>query len=88
MKIGDLETHPYADACPLLAGVEFPEKSCDDIKKNGLLDSKLYAFKGQLLDGRNRLQRASSSASNRRSRSTTATIRSASSSTATSIDAT
>lgn len=53
MKIGDLETHPYADAFPLLAGVEF-ERFRDDIKKNGLLDSKLFLYKGALLDGRNR----------------------------------
>lgn len=55
MKIGELETHPYADAFPMLSGVEF-ERFRDDIKATSLLDDKLYLYKGTLLDGRNRLR--------------------------------
>lgn len=55
MKIGELETHPFADAFPLLAGDEF-ERFRDDIKSKGLLDRKLFRFDGKLLDGRNRFR--------------------------------
>lgn len=55
MKIGDYETHPIADAFPLLQGEEF-ERLKQDIKDNGLVDRELVTFKGKLLDGRNRLR--------------------------------
>lgn len=55
MKIGDYETHPIADAFPLLQGEEF-ERLKQDIKDNGLVERELVTFKGKLLDGRNRLR--------------------------------
>ncbi|HEY1815897.1 MAG TPA: hypothetical protein VGG74_26285 [Kofleriaceae bacterium] len=54
MKIGDLETHPYADAFSLLVGDRW-DSFRDDIKRNGLQNTKLHRYGGKLLDGRNRL---------------------------------
>lgn len=55
MKIGDYETHPFADAFPLLVGEDY-ELFKQDIKDNGLRDRTIWVQKGLLLDGRNRLR--------------------------------
>lgn len=54
MKIGDHETHPAADAFPLMRGAAF-RNLVDDIKRNGLR-SKPVRYKGSILDGRNRVR--------------------------------
>lgn len=53
MRIGDLETHPAADAFPLMGGDDY-ERFRADIKAKGLLDRRLIRYKGKLLDGRHR----------------------------------
>jgi hypothetical protein len=55
MKIGEYETHPLADAFPLLVGEDY-EAFKADIKDNGLRDRDIWLHKGLLLDGRNRLR--------------------------------
>lgn len=55
MKIGDYDTHPLADAFPLLVGEPY-ELFRQDIKDNGLRDRDIWLHKGLLLDGRNRLR--------------------------------
>lgn len=52
MKILDRETHPAADAFPLMNGAEFANL-IDDIKRNGVRH-KGVLYKGCILDGRNR----------------------------------
>jgi hypothetical protein len=52
VKLGELETHPAADAFPLLRGVEFDELVAD-IKAKGLFED-VVLHKGKILDGRNR----------------------------------
>lgn len=51
---GDLTVHPFADAFPLISGVEFAEL-VEDIEKNGLREPLLVTHDGTtLVDGRNR----------------------------------
>lgn len=52
MKIGDYETHPAADAFPLMTGHAF-KLFCEDVKKNELIDDIVVIGK-LILDGRNR----------------------------------
>jgi ParB-like chromosome segregation protein Spo0J len=53
VKIGDYETHPLADAFPLLEGDQY-EGFKLSIKQNGMQLKKGVLFKGRILDGRNR----------------------------------
>lgn len=53
MKILELNTHSYADAFPLLEGDAW-ERFLADVKENGLLNKKIYTYRGDILDGRNR----------------------------------
>lgn len=53
MKIGDYETHPIADAFPLLQGEDF-ERFKQGIKDNGLRDRDVALYQGKILDARNR----------------------------------
>jgi hypothetical protein len=53
MKIGDYDTHPIADAFPLLQGEDF-ERFKQGIKDRGLRDPRVPLFEGKLLDARNR----------------------------------
>jgi hypothetical protein len=53
MKIGDYDTHPIADAFPLLQGEDF-ERFKQGIKDNGLRDPRVPIYEGKLLDARNR----------------------------------
>lgn len=55
MRIGELETHPAADAFPLLSGDAY-ERFRDDVKANGLLDREIWRLDGKILDGRNRIR--------------------------------
>jgi ParB-like chromosome segregation protein Spo0J len=55
MKLGELETHPAADAFPLMTG-ELYRQLVADIKAHGLRDD-IVVCAGKVLDGRNR-QRA------------------------------
>lgn len=55
MKIGKYETHPIADAFPLLAGDEY-KRFVADIKENGFLDDEAFTYRGALIDGRNRMR--------------------------------
>ncbi len=52
MKIGNHETHDFADAFPLLHGDALKRMS-DSIKANGQLN-KIALYQGRILDGRNR----------------------------------
>lgn len=52
MKIGELETHPAADAFPLMRGQAF-RNLVDSIKRNGIRRRGVL-FQGRILDGRNR----------------------------------
>ncbi len=54
MKIGTWETHPSADAFPLMDDEQLRELA-DDIRERGL-DEDIVTFGGLILDGRNRLQ--------------------------------
>jgi hypothetical protein len=53
MKILELDTHPLADAFPLLEG-EAWERFLEDVKTNGLLTKKVHTYQGKIIDGRNR----------------------------------
>lgn len=53
MKIGEYETHPIADAFPLLQGEEY-ERFKQSIKDNGLERRDVALYEGKLLDARNR----------------------------------
>jgi ParB-like chromosome segregation protein Spo0J len=55
MQIGERETHPAADAFPLLTGPDF-DGLVDDIKRNGLLEAIVQDLDERILDGRNRLR--------------------------------
>jgi len=52
MKIGDYETHPIADAFPLLVGEEYDRFKQDVME--GLRDRDVFLYEGKILDARNR----------------------------------
>jgi ParB-like chromosome segregation protein Spo0J len=52
----DLESHPIADAFPMMDGTEFAEL-VDDIKANGVREP-IVLHEGRILDGRNRYRAA------------------------------
>jgi ParB-like chromosome segregation protein Spo0J len=53
LRIGEYDTHPIADAFPLLQGAAF-ERFLQDIKDNKLQEDELWLHDGKILDGRNR----------------------------------
>jgi hypothetical protein len=53
VKIGEYDTHPIADAFPLLQGEDF-ESFKADIEAEGLRDRDVPLYQGKLLDARNR----------------------------------
>lgn len=53
MRIGDLESHPAADAFPVMGGIEY-ERLREDVKDRGFLDRKIWLLGGAILDGRHR----------------------------------
>lgn len=58
MKIGGYQTHPIADAFPLLEGAAFAEL-VEDVRRNGLHEAIEYILDGKgqvVIDGRNRLR--------------------------------
>jgi ParB-like chromosome segregation protein Spo0J len=57
MKLGDYDTHPLADAFPLLEGDDF-EAFKQSIKQCGMRQKSGVLFKGRILDGRNRYRAA------------------------------
>lgn len=52
MKIGEYETHPAADACPLMNGRAF-RNMVESAKRNGIRRRGVL-YNGKILDGRNR----------------------------------
>jgi len=53
MKLGDYDTHPLADAFPLMEGDDF-EALKNSIKQCGLQQKRGVLYRGKILDGRNR----------------------------------
>lgn len=53
MKLGDYETHPIADAFPMLEGAHW-QRFLDKVKRFGVLVLELWRYEGKILDGRNR----------------------------------
>jgi len=58
MKIGDYETHPAADLFPLMEGDEFSALVKSMIERGWDPRRPAEKYKGQILDGRNRLRAA------------------------------
>ncbi len=54
MRIGEYETHPVADAVPLMVGDVY-DRLVENITDVGLLQP-IWLYKGLILDGRNRLR--------------------------------
>jgi hypothetical protein len=57
MKFLGHDTHPIADAFPMLAGDEW-ERFLEDVKLRKLIDDELWIYKGRILDARNRARAA------------------------------
>lgn len=55
MKLGKYETHPAADAFPLLEGPAFT-RFVDDVKRHGQIEDAWRDKDGLVLDGRNRVR--------------------------------
>jgi hypothetical protein len=53
MRLGEYETHPIADAFPLLEGARW-ERFLEKLKRFGVVNLDLWRYEGKLLDGRNR----------------------------------